>query len=210
VQVELQPCAIGLVETAIQDYTVCEPCKVGEFWDFPGSCHPCDEEGMDCGLRAPLPQDEVSMQVGRQIYTILALPIERGYFRFHASSREVYKCPDEERCTGDHCACAGVNYELAFNEPSRTHGEALCHSHSYGPLCARCKSGFYRRSRSGGCAMCKADLYTLAAYIVITSFILGLAAFFIHSVYLRGGEHPLVRHHDEFCGLRLWFWTHAR
>ena len=202
VLVELQPCAIGLVETAVQGYTVCEACTYDEFWDFPGVCLPC-EVGMDCAIRAPLKHDEVSMRVGRQIYTVLTLPVERGYYRFYASSTEVYRCvrkalvlgpqyrcPDEKHCAGDRCACAGVKYDVAFNDSSKTHGEALCDKNSYGPLCSLCKSGYYTRPANldygGGCAECKSSVYLIGAYVVIGGVLLGLVILFGAAVSLGG------------------------
>ena len=113
---------------------------------------------MSCGKRFAL--DDLSRRVGHVVYTVDALPIKSGYFRF-GQTDDVYPCPDERECSGDDCGCAGVEYQDAVAAPARTYGGPLCHPNARGPLCALCQPGHYRRPRSIGdgiaCPKCKPD-----------------------------------------------------
>jgi hypothetical protein len=68
------------------------------------------------------PFDASSARVGYQLFTLETLPIKRGYYRFYATSDELYECADKDYCEKGDCGCAGVGYEEAFRDPSRTHG----------------------------------------------------------------------------------------
>ena len=65
-----------------------------------------ERHGFTCGQYEPL--DASSALVGYQLFTVETLPIKRGFYRFYATSDEIYECPDASYCSAADCSCAGV------------------------------------------------------------------------------------------------------
>ncbi|KAJ1460845.1 hypothetical protein M885DRAFT_585041 [Pelagophyceae sp. CCMP2097] len=174
--VEMTPCPVGFVERADGETGVsCIACKYTEYYAG-GSCVACPD-GAACDRYEPV--DALSAQVGYQLFTLETLPINRGYYRFYATSDKIYECADKSFCEADHCSCAGVGYEEAFRDPSQTHGARLCAANAEGPLCALCAAGYIPRPSSlgegGGCAKCDGDsVLPIFFAVVLAAFLAAL------------------------------------
>ncbi|KAJ1454208.1 hypothetical protein M885DRAFT_251657 [Pelagophyceae sp. CCMP2097] len=173
VTAELTPCPVGFVERVDAVGVSCIPCEYTKYYAG-GRCLDCPE-GAACQRYDPL--DASSATVGYQLFTVETLPIKRGYYRFYATSGELYECADKDYCEKGDCACAGVSYDEAFNDPTETHGSRLCAANAAGPLCGLCEEGYFPRPSSlgsgGGCAKCEGGSALPIFFAVVFASLMG-------------------------------------